>query len=291
MLLLTGTSLDVPSSNMILLTPKIFNTMKDTSKYVEEQFHILSGIIIPDGWEMSVQVGDYKIYAERINGIVTYHAISEKIHIEYRVDIIDKNNTIIPGKREKPFYWNISDNPLIKIALSLSLITGYVYGNTVGNLPTTYEDVDILIPEDDIVTLFLIMYTMMRVDGKNAVLYVQDGYLYLYGDQGFIGTDISLDGIDNDSICNPAILYQYSKYYRDIPSTINELIIQYNIKDTDDFRRDMDNILQPGIRWKEQANIIANRYGIDNDVLNKMIGKYKLLKGSNMILSQYPICQ
>lgn len=98
---------------------------------------------------------------------------------------------------EHPLYWRYSDHPLVRLALSM-----------VPEAPSTsYIDVARSIHPYDPITMLIIMYTMLRVDGKVAYFYVHEGTLYLYTDMGFVGVDIGMEDVDDDVVDDADVMY------------------------------------------------------------------------------------
>lgn len=97
---------------------------------------------------------------------------------------------------DHPLYWSYSNDPLVQLSLSMTSCTCM-----------SYDDVIDAIPSTDPITILIIMYTMLRVDGRIAYFYVHEGTLFLYTDMGFVGIDLDIDGVDDDIVDDPSIMY------------------------------------------------------------------------------------
>lgn len=322
MILLTGTSTSVVPFEVHVLPPKVFSDRKEVSEYVDEQFtqvlkekEACTDGCLPPGWETGTTLTSkesaggitYHVYVEKEQGVVTYHLKSDTIHVVYRLDHISvsENKVTMDALKTVPrvsgpdtLYWNITPHPAVRIALMMSLISGYAASkvDAGAELPKTYEEVANVVPEDDPVTTMLIVYAMLRANDKYALFHVQDGSLFLYSDQGFIGVDEVVQGLEDGQLCDPDKLYAFSSMYKDIPSTVDGAIEMFSdkLKVETQFRSLMAEAFSPGVAWKNKVDEMMNLIDTSNDrdtisyTLMRIVAKHKLLKGASMIFSQLP---
>ena len=352
MILLTGTSTSSVPFEVTVLTPKVFENRQDASNYVRDQFtHILkdkdacTNECLTDGWETGVTLKSnetngsiiYKVYAKREQGVITYHIKSDTTHTVYRVDTLNSSSNQISILNPKSasevigpdtLYWNVTPNRAVMIALSMALVSGYATAkvSTGAEIPKTYKEISDIVPEDDPVTTMIIVYTMLKANNKYALFHIQDGSLFLYADEGFIGLDETVEGFEDGAMCDPNRLYIFSPMYRDIPATIDESVEMFrgkfkvgpivrvdtatgqvinsdetgeNIVEISESERHFRNLLSqafsPGLQWREGVSRMINLLEIDTSevdnttyTLMKIVAKYKLLRGANNIFSQFP---
>lgn len=318
MILLTGTSSTVAPFETVVLQPKVFHTRQDVYTYVHGQFSstlqkrgACTGDCLTAGWDvgMTFQSGTsngdvkYRVYSEKDNGAVTYHLRSDILHIVYRSDDIIGDNISIPvhTTNSSTLYWNTSSHPGLDIALAMAVVSGYVIGSTTKLSTLSYDELASIVPDDDPVTMMMLVYTMLRANDKYALFHVQDGTLYLYADRGFLSADDTVEGFENGIITDPEGLYKFSTMYRDIPSSIDGTVEMYRgmFKPGTDienqFRHLLSQALLPGVQWKDKVSEIVQLLDVPNGDTNtvsytlmSIIAKYKLLKGTNLIFTMLP---
>lgn len=326
--LVAGASTTQLPFETIIFEPKTFNTRNEAVQYIKDRFQnvltekkVCKEECIPSTWELGATMGDYRIYAEKSNAL-TYHLQSPSQHDIYRLDVLSihkkgtsAENKSIPvsdievkihkgypsGQSPTPLFWAYSSDPVIQTALKMALVSGYSVGriNSGSEVPKTYEQITSTIPEDDGVTSMVITYTMLRSNGKYVVFTVQDGYLYLFSEDGFISLNYRVPDFKDGTICDGNTLYTFSPIYRDIPSSVEEAVTMFKPKIKEgkekEFQDLMNSAMQPGLNWRDKVTSIVQLLNIpqtdmDNTIytLMRIIGKYKLLKGINLIFSKYP---
>jgi len=323
MILLTGTYTTSIPFEVSIFAPKMFDTRQDASNHIRDHFISVlrekaacTTLCLSDGWEVGVTIdGDvpYKVYAERMQGVISYHMKSETLHIVYRTDELDASNhhmTILSPRSTSDvigpdtLYWNDTPSKEVTIALSMSLVSGYANSKIRTTMPKSYKDVSDIIPDADPVTTMIIVYAMLRTNDKYALFHVQDGSLYLYAEEGFIGLDEVVQGFEDGAICDPEELYAFSPMYRDVPSSTDATIEMYRgkfkVSDTkesteEQFRDLLTNAFSPGLQWKERVTQMVTHLDIDQAdaesvtyTLMRVVAKHKLLRGANVIFSQLP---
>lgn len=200
--------------------------------------------------------------------------------------------------------------------------------STGAETPKTYEEISAIVPEDDPITPMIIVYSMLKADNQYAFFHIQDGSLFLYSkQQGFLSVGENVQGFEDGAMCDPDRLYVFSPMYRDIPSTIDGAVQMFRgmfkagpivrinpntsqIIDQNDnqvegvtemldserqFRQLLSEAFTPGLHWRDRVMRMVTLLDIDqNEVdttsftLMRIVAKYKLLKGANVIFSMFP---
>lgn len=310
MILVTGTSVTQAPFEVSTIEPKTFPSRDGATEYIKGRFQEIliekkacTNDCIPSSWELGADVGEYKIYAEKTDAL-TYHLRSDTYHIVYRLDILSISSGEIKvhkGKGSGTLFWAYSSDAATQTGLRMALVSGYSVGRVSPGieLPKTYEQIISLVPEGDAVTPMIITYTMLRANGKYAIFTVQDGYLYLFTDEGFISLDRQISDFEDGSVCEPDKLYVFSPIYKDIPSTVDDTILMFKPKikegKENDFRLILQQSMLPGLNWRDKVSSMVELLNIpQGDVDNatytlmRIVGKSKLIKGATLIFQQYP---
>lgn len=90
---------------------------------------------------------------------------------------------------------------------------------------------------NDLVTPLIHSYSEMNADGYNASFHVEDGYLHLLSDVGFMTVPIQVSEFESGVVYDLYSLYAFSPLYRDMPSTLDGIYDMFEpvIKDRERF--------------------------------------------------------
>lgn len=200
---------------------------------------------------------------------------------------------------DRALYWNVSDSKRTRMALQMVSISAYAAGTSI-SLPESYEDMVYALPEYDMVTPFVVQYVMLRENGMDATLSVENGSLTLTSGDSFISLNTGSD-IDDGPVCDSSNLYQFSPLYRDIPDTVDSITEMFSpiIRDKESFMNIISEAVRPrpvseGLNW---GNYISSAMGViepgsvdSQSVYSSLmlsVGKYKLNRLSDILLSEY----
>lgn len=193
-----------------------------------------------------------------------------------------------------PLYWSTSSSQGISIALSMASISAYSISGIAERIPYTYEELNSIIPDNDMITPLIITYAMLKTDDKYAFFHVEDGSLILYAKEyGYILISEYIDKFEDGLLCDPERIYMFSPMYRDIPSTLED--IQEMFQPYIDISVYYNDALHGGLHWKDNVekmlslmNIESNELDYVRDILMKSIAKNKLIRLTTQIFKMYP---
>lgn len=195
-----------------------------------------------------------------------------------------------------PFYWSSSLNPLILDTFQLAYISAQVDKPNLYDY--SYQGISSLIPEDDPVSLMVIMYTMLRMDNHMATFIIDSDYLYLMTEKGYITLNSHLSNMIDDPACDAETLYVFSPRYKDIPGTVESITTMFSsyILNENQFRliisKAIDNqswdYIPSIMNILQLSNILTDDLGPILQKLRLSIIKCRLLQKTRKILEMYP---